>query len=92
MKYPWLAAITTLLSAGAADITEATTYKDIAGQWCGESTDYVFAPSSLTVKFHDGRPAEVFKIAKYTHTNQTIISRQPQTEISRFMPQFAQRA
>ena len=57
---------------GAADISEATTYKDIAGQWCGEITDYVFAPSSLTVKFHDGRPAEVFKIAKYTYTNDSV--------------------
>lgn len=72
MKYPWLAAIAILLSAGAADIAEATTYKDIAGRWCGEITDYVFAPSLLTVKFHDGRPAEVFKIAKYTYTNDSV--------------------
>ena len=72
MKYPWLAAMVILLSAGPADIAEATTYKDIAGQWCGEITDYVFAPRSLTVKFHDGRPAEVFKIAKYTYTNDSV--------------------
>ena len=64
MKYPWLAAIIFLLSA---DIADATTYKDIAGQWCGETTDYVFAPNSLTVKFHDSRPAETFKITKYTY-------------------------
>ena len=49
-----------------ADIADATTYKDIAGQWCGDATDYVFAPSTLTVKFHDGRPAKAFKITKYT--------------------------
>ena len=61
-----------MLSTGAADVAEATTYKDIAGQWCGEITDYVFAPSSLTVKFHDGRPAEVFKIAQYTYTNDSV--------------------
>ena len=36
-----------------ADIANATTYEDIAGQWCGDVTDYVFAPNTLTVKFHD---------------------------------------
>jgi hypothetical protein len=29
----------------------------IAGQWCGDVTDYVFTPDTLTVKFHDSRPA-----------------------------------
>ena len=42
MKYFWLATIAILLSAGAADIANATTYEDIAGQWCGDVTDYVF--------------------------------------------------
>ena len=45
-----------------ADIANATTYEDIAGQWCGDVTDYVFTPNTLTVKFHDDRPANVFKI------------------------------
>jgi hypothetical protein len=61
MKYPGPSAIAFLLSARIAD---AMTYKDIAGQWCGETTDYVFAPNSLTVKFHDSGPA---KITKYTY-------------------------
>ena len=51
-----------------ADTADATTYKDIAGQWCGDVTDYVFTPSTLTVKFHDGRPENAFKITKYTYT------------------------
>ena len=72
MKYSWLAAIAILLSAGAADIADATTYKDIAGQWCGDVTDYVFTPNALTVKFHDDRPANVFKITKYTYTNDSV--------------------
>ena len=38
-----------------AEIADATTYKDIAGQWCGDVTDYVFTADTLTVKFHDGR-------------------------------------
>jgi hypothetical protein len=72
MKYPWPAAIAILLSAGAANIADAMTYKDIAGQWCGDVTDYVFAPNVLTVKFHDGRPANMFKITKYTYTNDSV--------------------
>ena len=54
-----------------AEMADATTYKDIAGQWCGDVTDYVFTPNSLTVKFHDTRPANVFKITKYTYANKT---------------------
>ena len=72
MKYYWLATVAILLSAGAADIANATTYKDIAGQWCGDVTDYVFTPSTLTVKFHDGRPENVFTITKYTYTNDSV--------------------
>jgi hypothetical protein len=53
------------VAAGAAtiltaDIANATTYADIAGQWCGDVTDYVFTPNTLTVKFHDDRPANVW--------------------------------
>jgi hypothetical protein len=72
MKYPWLVAIAILLLVGAADIADAMTYKDIAGQWCGDVTDYVFTPDTLTVKFHDSRPANVFKITKYTYTNNSV--------------------
>ena len=65
----------TLLTAAwllTADIANATTYESIAGQWCGDVTDYVFAPNTLTVKFHDGRPANVFKITKYSYTNDSV--------------------
>src|SRR5262249_36302793 len=55
-----------------ADIADATTYKDIAGHWCGDVTDYVFTPDTLTVKFHDNRPANEFKITKYTYTNDSV--------------------
>jgi hypothetical protein len=72
MKYPRPAAIAILLSAGAANIADAMTYKDIAGQWCGDVTDYVFTPNTLTVKFHDGRAANMFKITKYTYTNDSV--------------------
>ena len=52
-----------------ADTAHAITYEDIAGQWCGDVTDNVFTPDTLTVKFHDNRPDNVFKITKYTYTN-----------------------
>jgi hypothetical protein len=74
MKYPRPAAIAILLSAGAANIADAMTYKDITGQWCGDVTDYVFTPNTLTVKFHDGRPANMFKITKYTYTNDSSVT------------------
>jgi hypothetical protein len=60
------------LFALTADIADAMTYEDIAGQWCGDVTDYVFTPDTLTVKFHDARPANVFKITKYTYTNDSV--------------------
>jgi hypothetical protein len=69
MKYAWLASIAILLSAGTT--ADAMTYKDITGQWCGDD-DYVFTPNTLTVKFHDGRPVNMFKITKYTYTNDSV--------------------
>ncbi len=60
------------LFAGWVLTANATAYEDIAGQWCGDVTDYVFAPNTLTVKFHDGRPNNVFKITKYTYTNNSV--------------------
>jgi len=55
-----------------ADMADATTPEDIAGQWCGDVTDYVFTPNALTIKFHDGRPDNVFKITKYTYTDDSV--------------------
>jgi hypothetical protein len=47
-----------------ADIANATTCEDIAGRWCGDVTDYIFTPDTLTVKFHDGRPANVYRVTE----------------------------
>src|SRR5215831_3658154 len=33
---------------------------------------YIFTPNALTVKFHDDRPANAFKITKYTYTNDSV--------------------
>jgi hypothetical protein len=35
-------------------------------------TNYVFTPNTLTVKFHNNRPANVFKITKYTYANNSV--------------------
>jgi len=67
-----IATIAILSSVGAAGSADAMTYKDIAEQWCGDVTDYVFTPDTLTVKFHDSRSANVFKITKYTYTNNSV--------------------
>ena len=61
-----------VLIASSTLTANATTYEDIAGQWCGDVTDYVFAPNTLTVKFHDARPANVFNIVKYTYTSNSV--------------------
>ena len=50
VKYSWFVAIVILPLVGATDIVHAMTYKDIAGQWCGDVTDYVFTPDTLTVQ------------------------------------------
>src|SRR5262249_9781830 len=65
-------ALIALFGIVTADMANATTYEDIAGQWCGDVTDYVFAPDTLTVKFHDNRPANVFKITKYNYANNSV--------------------
>ena len=57
-----------VLFASSTLTANATTYEDIAGQWCGDVTDYVFAPNT----FHDARPANVFNIVKYTYTSNSV--------------------
>jgi hypothetical protein len=45
------AALIALYAGWMLTAANATTYEDIAGQWCGDVTDYVFAPNTLTVNF-----------------------------------------
>jgi len=72
MKRIWVAAVTIVLLAGATNDAGAMAFKDIAGQWCGELSDDTFAPQSLTVNFHNGNPAKVFKVTKYTYTDVSV--------------------
>ena len=72
MKYAWLVAVAILPFFGPANLADAMTYKEIAGQWCGDVTDYVFTANTLIVKFHDQRPSNVFKITKYTYADNSV--------------------
>lgn len=45
-----------VLSMCLAGQASARAYKDLAGKWCGLTTNFVFAKNSLTVIFHDGSP------------------------------------
>ena len=65
-------ALIALFGCWILSVADAATYEDIAGQWCGDVTDYVFAPNTLTVKFRDNRPNNVFKITKYTYANESV--------------------
>jgi hypothetical protein len=56
-------------AALAADIVDATTYENIAGQWCGDVTDYIFTPNTLTVK---RQTTQCVRITKYTYTNDSV--------------------
>ena len=53
--YAWLAAIAILLSAGASNIADAMTYKDIAGQWCGDVSQIQTGHRSLLTFRHRRR-------------------------------------
>ena len=60
------------ISAGFVAEASALTFKSIAGKWCGLTTNYIFAQTSLTVTFHDGSPTRKFKVTSYEYLGDTI--------------------
>lgn len=60
------------LTVGLAADAVALEFKDIAGKWCGLTTNYIFARSSLTVTFNDGSPTKKFKVTSYEMLGDTI--------------------
>ena len=50
----------------------AMSFSDISGKWCGETTDYTFSRSQLTVTFHNGSPTKRFKVESYDMLDDTI--------------------
>jgi len=90
MKRIWLAVIAIVLLAGAMSDAGAMTFNDIAGQWCGEVTDDTFTPQTLTVKFHNGNPTKVFKVTKYTYTNDSVSMHWKSSDDKEFVTTFAE--
>ena len=65
IRNTFLAAILTVGLAGAA---HALTFKDIAGKWCGLTTNYQFNRDLLIVTFLDRSPTKRFKVTSYEYS------------------------
>lgn len=67
-----IAFLACVLSAILVAEAAALTFKNIAGKWCGVTTNYVFTQSALTVTFHDGSPARKFEVTGYEYLGDTV--------------------
>lgn len=67
-----IAFLVAILSAGLVTQAAALSFKDIAGKWCGTTSNYTFARDTLTVTFHDGTPMRRFKVTGYEYPGGTI--------------------
>jgi hypothetical protein len=64
-----------ILLAGLAGVAQALTFKNIAGKWCGQTTNYEFSADALKVTFLDGSPDLTFKITGYDYSDDTVAMR-----------------
>ena len=60
-----VAAAMALTIAGASAQIYDLTYANILGGWCGDTTDYMFTRSALTVTFHSDGSTRVLKVKNY---------------------------
>lgn len=67
-----VAFVTAVLTASVTGEAAALSFKNIAGKWCGLTTNYFFTQNSLTVSFHDGSPARKFQVTSYEYLGDTI--------------------
>jgi hypothetical protein len=67
-----LAFFVVVVSLGLAGEAIALSFSDIAGKWCGLTTNYIFTRNSLTVVFHDGTPTRQFKVTSYEYLGETV--------------------
>lgn len=67
-----LAFLVAILSAGLTAQAAALSYEDLAGRWCGLTSNYTFGRNSLTVTFHDSTPTRRFKVTSYENLPGTI--------------------
>jgi len=61
-----------ILLAGLAGAAHALAFKNIAGKWCGETTNYTFSRDTLVVVFHDGSPTKRFKVTSYEYSGGNV--------------------
>jgi hypothetical protein len=50
----------------------ALEYRDIAGKWCGEATDYTFTRDSLRVYWRSDRTSRTYRVTDYSYDNDEI--------------------
>ena len=67
-----IAFLVAVLSAGLVADASALSFKNIAGKWCGETTNYRFNRDSLTVVFLNGSPTKKFKVTSYEYLGDTV--------------------
>jgi hypothetical protein len=60
-------ALAIILLAGSTAGASALSFKDIAGKWCGDATDYTFSRDTLVVIFNDGSATKKFKVTSYEY-------------------------
>jgi hypothetical protein len=63
-----------ILLAGFAGAAHALTFEDIAGKWCGITTNYQFSTDLPLVTFHDGTPTRRFEVTSYDYNDDVITS------------------
>ena len=66
------AILAVILLAGSTGGAYALAFKDIAGKWCGEATDYTFNRETLVVDFSNGSPPRKFKVTSYEYIGDTV--------------------
>ena len=60
------------LLAGLAGAAHALTFQNLAGKWCGMTTNYEFSSNLLVVTFHDGTPTRRFEVTSYEYNGDVI--------------------
>jgi hypothetical protein len=58
--------------AGFIGAADALTFQDLAGKWCGTTTNYEFSSNLLVVTFHDGAPTRKFEVTSYEYNGDVI--------------------
>lgn len=50
----------------------ALEFRDIAGTWCGDTTNYTFRRNSLRVDWHDDKSSATFDVTEYEYGRNEI--------------------